>query len=128
MPISLTFRKVKYFMRPICSVCNQNVVAINYTSNNKVRYRKLCNSCSKKGKKVKSSIPAWFKAGYRKKIICDKCGYRAKFPEKQMSVYYIDGNLRNNATVNLRSVCLNCRIELTYSTTTWKESPITPDF
>ena len=103
-------------------------VAINYRSNDKVRYRKICNSCIQKGKKLKPTPPQWFKAGYRKKTTCEKCGYRAKYPEKQITVYYIDGNLKNHNSFNLKSICLNCRVEIAYSNVLWKESPITPDF
>lgn len=115
-------------MRPVCPLCHQNPVAINYTSNGKTRYRKICNSCARKGKKLKPIPPPWFKAGYRKKPVCEKCGYHAKYPEKQMTVYHIDGNLRNTATMNLKTVCLNCRVEIANSKLPWRESPITPDF
>jgi hypothetical protein len=30
--------------------------------------------------------------------------------------------------MNLKTVCLNCRIEIANSKLPWKESPITPDF
>ena len=43
-------------------------------------------------------------------------------------VFYIDGNLKHNDWSNLRSVCANCRIELNSAKTTWRESPLTPDF
>lgn len=113
--------------RSICPTCNQNLVAINRYVNDKLYYRKQCDSCLRKGKKLKT-VPAWVKAGYRKKAVCEKCGYRAKFPEKQMSVYYVDGNLKNNIVFNLKTVCLNCRVEIAHSKLPWKESPITPDF
>lgn len=115
-------------MRPICAACNQNPVAINYTSNNKTRYRKICNSCERKGKKLKPAVPAWFRGGYRKKLTCEKCGYRSKYPEKQMTVYHVDGNLKNITPANLKTVCLNCRVEIAQSRLPWRESPITPDF
>ena len=114
--------------RGICPICNQNPVAINYKSNDKVRYRKLCTSCTKKGKTLKADPPAWYRAGYKKKSVCDKCGFRAKYPAKQMTVFYVDGNLRNNNPMNLKSVCLNCRVELANSRLPWKEAPLTPDF
>lgn len=119
----------KYWMqRPICAVCNMNPAAINYLKEDQYHYRKLCDSCIRKGKKLKPVPPAWFKSGYRKKNICEKCGYRGKFPDKQMTVYYIDGNLKNNSILNLKTVCLNCRVEIAISKLPWKESPITPDF
>lgn len=114
--------------RPVCPICLQNPVGINYSLNGKTYYRKICNSCRRKGKKLKPIPPPWFRSGYRKKSVCEKCGYRAKFPEKQMSVYHVDGNLKNTTTMNLKTVCLNCRIEISFSNLIWKESPITPDF
>lgn len=117
-----------YTMRPTCLLCHQNPVAINYTSNGKIRYRKVCNSCSRKGKKLKPVPPSWFKSGYRKKPGCEKCGYRAKFPEKQLTVFHLDGNLRNTDSINLKTVCLNCRVEVSASKLPWRESPIIPDF
>ena len=114
-------------MRPICNACNQNSAAINYISNGKTRYRKLCNICIKKGRKIKA-VPPWYKAGYRKKLICEHCGFRAKFVEKQMTVFHIDGNLKNTNSHNLKTVCLNCRVEFANSKLSWRESPIIPDF
>lgn len=114
--------------RAVCPICLQNPVAINYHSNGKTRYRKICNSCIRKGKSLKPIPPPWFRSGYRKKHVCEKCGYIAKFPEKQMSVFHIDGNLKNTSTLNLKTICLNCRVELSVSKLPWKESPLTPDF
>jgi hypothetical protein len=127
----MPFRKVRVnivMTRPVCSTCNQRPVAINYRSGDRVRYRKICDVCARAGKQLKPNLPAWFKAGYKKKAVCDKCGFRAKYPAKQMSVFYVDGNLRNNSAINLKSVCLNCRVELANSRLPWKEAPLTPDF
>lgn len=122
-----TFQRLNNFMRPICNTCNQNPVAINYISNGVTRYRSLCTQCLKKSKKNKA-VPNWFRAGYRKKQICEYCGYRAKYIDKQMTVYHVDGNLKNVSTPNLKTVCLNCRVELANSKLPWRESPIIPDF
>jgi len=113
--------------RPLCTVCHGNPVAINYHSGDRVRYRRVCSSCSSKGKKVKPKPLAWAKTGYTKKLTCEKCNFKAKTLD-QMFVFYIDGNLKNNDWVNLRSVCANCRIEINNSRTTWKPSPLLPDF
>ena len=113
--------------RPLCQACNLNLAAINYHSNDKTRYRKLCDSCLRKGKKIKR-VPTWYKAGYRKKAICDRCNFRARHIEHQMTVFHLDGNLRNNNEFNLKTVCLNCRVELQQSDSAWRESPIIPDF
>lgn len=115
-------------LRPICPICNQNEVAINYRSNGQTRYRKICSACDRKGKRLKPVPPLWYKSGYRKKAVCDKCGYHAKYPAKQMSVFHVDGNLRNTNAFNLKSVCLNCRVEILEGKLPWKEAPLTPDF
>ncbi len=114
--------------RPLCPTCNQRPVAVNYHSNGITRYRKVCDVCARAGKKIKPVPPAWYKAGYRKKPVCEKCGFRAKYPEKQMAVFYVDGNMKNNTALNLKSVCLNCRVELAHSNSPWRAAPLTPDF
>lgn len=114
-------------MRPICNGCQQRPSAINKYIDSKVYYRKFCDVCSRSNKK-KKPVPSWFKAGYRKNNICERCGFKAKFLDKQMSVFHIDGNLRNNATFNLKTVCLNCRVEIAQSKLPWRESTIIPDF
>jgi len=112
--------------RPLCTACNGNPAAINYHSGDKIRYRKICASCARKGKRARV-FPAWIKAGYKKKLVCDRCGFKAK-SINQIFVFHIDGNLKNNEWTNLRSVCANCRIDLHNSKTTWRESPLVPDF
>lgn len=119
---------VNSFMRPLCAVCNSLPAAVNYIKDCTYHYRKLCDSCIRQGKKLKPKPPAWFKSGYRKKTSCEKCGYIAKFPDKQLTVYHVDGNLKNTASINLKSVCLNCRVEIANSILPWRESPIIPDF
>ena len=114
--------------RPLCAVCNHTPAAINYIKEGHHHYRKLCDSCIRKGKKLKPIPPNWFKSGYRKKSVCEKCGYRGKYPEKQMTVFHIDGNLKNISTQNLKTLCLNCRVEIAASRLPWRESPLTPDF
>jgi hypothetical protein len=113
--------------RPLCNACKGNPVAINYRSGDKIRYRKVCASCARKGKRGKSAAAAWQRAGYTKKSVCDRCGFKCKNPA-QMFVYYLDGNLKNNDWANLKTVCANCRIEVNDSRTTWRESTLTPDF
>lgn len=112
--------------RPLCIACHGNPAAINYRSGDKIRYRKVCASCLRKGKKGKEK-PAWVKAGYKKKLVCERCNYKAKIPNL-IFVFYLDGNLKNNNWANLKSVCANCRIELGNSKTTWRESPLIADY
>ena len=112
--------------RPLCTICHGNPAAINYYSGDKIRYRKLCSSCSRKGKRTRV-LPGWVKAGYKKKTVCDRCGFKAK-SINQIFVFHIDGNLKNNDWSNLRSVCANCRIDITNTKTTWRESPLVADY
>jgi hypothetical protein len=114
--------------RPLCATCHGNFVAINYKSGDKIRYRKVCDSCLRKGKKGKPTAMAWQRAGYSKKSACEKCNFKAKHQD-QLFVFYIDGNLKNNNWSNLKTVCANCRIEIDKSKlkTTWREGPLTAD-
>jgi len=115
-------------IRPVCQSCKQNPSAVNYVKDGKHHYRRLCSSCSRKGNKLKPIPPAWFKAGYRKRTVCDHCGWKAKYPDKQMTVFHVDGNLRNNSQFNLKSICLNCRVEIGLSKLPWQEAEVKPDF
>lgn len=112
--------------RPLCAACNGNLVAINYYSGDKIRYRKVCDSCLRKGKKGKTPVPAWQRAGYTKKSVCERCNFKSKHQE-QLYVFYLDGNLKNNDWLNLKTVCANCRIDIHKSKTTWRESPLIAD-
>ena len=114
--------------RDVCKECNINAQAVNYKdSEGIVHYRKLCSSCLRKGKKLKPLPPPWAKSGYKKKPQCEKCGFKFKLTE-QSNVFYIEGNLKNNNWVNLKTVCLNCQREVYKSQMGWKAGPIVPDF
>jgi len=114
--------------RPFCHLCSLNHAAVNCIVKGKTYYRKICESCIRKGKKIKPAPPTWYKSGYRKKHVCERCGFRAKYPQKQMAVFHLDGNLKNVTLPNLKSICLNCCVEIELSNTTWKPATITPDF
>jgi len=114
--------------RPLCITCQQRPVAINRYYKEHVYYRRQCDQCLRIGRRLKPQIPHWAKSGYRKKDRCDLCNWKVKYPDKQTTVYHVDGNLRNNSPFNLRTVCLNCRVELLYSKVNWKETDIKPDF
>ncbi len=122
------FAYIQHMLRPLCATCNTNLCAVNYLKHNVPHYRKQCDACIRKGKKLKPAAPQWYRAGYRKKSNCELCGYRAKYPDKQLAVFHIDGNLKNCIEFNLKTVCLNCKVELAQKKTPWRESPLTPDF
>ena len=113
--------------RKLCPLCNLNPVAINYRRNGITHYRNICSVCSRKGRKLKHQPTAWYKAGYRKKPQCERCGFRAELTE-QLLVYHIDGNLKNNDRSNLKTVCLNCRPVVSKSRLPWKPADLVQDF
>ncbi len=107
--------------RPLCTTCKQKPGGINYIRNGKTYYRTKCDSCIRKAKKIKAPIPKWSMVGYKKKLVCDKCGFRARWI-KQMVIYYVDGNMNNTNLNNLKSVCLNCTVVIEKNDMSW-----TPD-
>ena len=116
----------KYLVRPICKVCNQRVVAVNYTKEERVHYRSRCDVCIKKNKKLKPAEPQWKLAGYKKKPTCDHCGFRARYAS-QLLVYHCDGNLHNTNAANLRTVCLNCVEEVKRLDVPWFTEKLSAD-
>lgn len=116
-------------MRPTCTVCNQRSRAIAYHRNDKIYYRSKCESCIKRNKKIKTPIPRWKTAGYKKKPACDRCGFKAKY-NKQLLVFHTDGNLHNTSLDNLKTICLNCTVDISRAELPWKpeEFSLTPDF
>ena len=91
-------------MRDVCERCKQNPKAINYKKDNRVYYRRLCDSCLIK--KKKEVIPIWQQEKYKKKFKCESCEFVAKTQE-QLSVYKISGAWR--------TVCLNCEALLRHT-------------
>lgn len=120
----------KYCMtkRDLCPICHVNPVAVNYIKEDVTHYRSCCNSCIRKGRKLKPQPPAWAVSGYKKKERCEVCNFKAKLPTKQLFVFHVDGSLKNNNWNNLKTVCANCQIELVGSKLPWKPATIVPDF
>jgi hypothetical protein len=113
-------------MRPFCQICNRKVAAINNKINGKTYYRTRCNSCIRKDKKLKPQIPNWKLAGYQQKKTCDRCGFSCKY-KAQLIVYHVDGNLNNCDLLNLKTVCLNCTIEIAKLNLPWGRGGVLPD-
>ena len=88
-------------MRPWCETCKERVVAVNYIKEDVRHYRKQCDVCLRKGKKIKPQPPLWAKKGYKKKPHCEKCGFVAELPDKQLHVFHVEGNLKNVDWVKL---------------------------
>jgi hypothetical protein len=108
-------------MRPICKECNIRACAINYHKDDRVYYRKKCEQCLKLHKPVK---PSWHLAGYKPKRKCEYCNFKPIYRE-QVTVVHIDGNLTNVSRDNLKTVCLNCCVEI--SKNGWYPGDLTPD-
>lgn len=70
--------------------------------------------------------PRWQQAGFVKKLVCDRCGFRAKH-SAQITVYHIDGNLNNADLVNLRCICRNCEIAVSKRDLPWLPGDLEPD-
>lgn len=110
-------------MRPLCP-CGMRPAAINYYKDNKTYYRKLCEVCLKGGKVIRP--PRWKSAGYVKKSVCDKCGFKSPYPEV-FAVFHVDGDLNNCKFTNLKTVCANCQRTLHRDGSKWKQGNLTPD-
>ena len=111
----------KGMKRPICDTCGERPKAVNYYKGKKVYYRRKCEQCLKSHRPVK---PLWVDAGYKVKRVCEACGFKPVV-RKQVTVFYIDGNLNNVDVKNLKTVCLNCNAELVK--TGWKRGDLKPD-
>jgi hypothetical protein len=113
--------------RPLCNICNKHHAAINYVKEGIKHYRKHCDDCGKKKKKGKSRTPKWETTGYKKKTVCDNCGFKSIYTS-QMIVYYIDGDLENTDNRNLRTVCLNCTEVIKRKEVNWKRGDLQIDY
>lgn len=98
--------------RNLCQKCQENPVTVNYKRKGKTYYRKHCYRCIEETRNKKNLVASLLKkSGYKLKLYCDRCGFKAKTP-KQMSLHYVDKDPMNTSIQNLRSVCKNCDIEL----------------
>jgi hypothetical protein len=105
--------------RKTCN-CGKRTVAINYKKDGVTHYRSVCSACSKKNSIAKRK---YFK-GYTKKQTCEKCGFKAQYPE-QLDIYVINSN--PSMIVNLKTVCLNCESELQH-TNQWPQGDLIADY
>lgn len=123
----MLWRLNTYMIRPVCPTCSARPVAINCYSGEQVYYRRQCDACLRRGKKLKAKPPAWAQSGYSKKERCELCNFKAKHT-KQLTVYHVDGNLKNTNPFNLKTVCANCTIELSTSRVPWRQASPVADF
>ena len=113
-------------MRPICPACNQRPRAIAYYRGEKIYYRSRCETCNRKKRKIKAPTPRWQLDGYKKKTVCDRCGFRAKY-SAQLVVYHVDGVLTNSTPRNLKTICQNCIVEVDKADLPWRPGDLAPD-
>jgi hypothetical protein len=111
-------------MRPQCK-CGIRPRAVNYKKGNTTYYRSLCEVCNNKG--LYAGVPRWARAGYKKKLECDKCGFNSPHQEV-FRVLHIDGDLNNCRPSNLKTVCANCISVLTKEGIKWKQGDLTADY
>jgi len=114
-------------IRPICKECNKNYRAVNYKRDGVTHYRSICDECGSKKVKTKAKIANWEKKGYKKKTTCDLCGFKCSYPT-QMTVFYIDGNMKNIEFTNLRSICLNCVEVVKRKDVNWRRGDLQVDY
>lgn len=114
-------------VRPICKQCNKNPRAINYKRDGVTHYRSICDGCGNKKIKKKPQRANWEKSGYKKKPVCDICGFKSLYPT-QMTVFHIDGDLKNTNLSNLRTICLNCIEVVKRKEVTWKRGDLQVDY
>lgn len=105
--------------RPLCPACNQRFCAVNVIRNGKTYYRSRCVHCMRKNKRARAPKAGWELAGYKKKPACDRCGFTAKYAA-QLLVFHVDGNLKNNNLRNLKTVCLNCVVDVKRQDLPWR--------
>ena len=100
---------MNYTDRPLCKTCKAKPRAYAYRRNGKVYWRSQCDTCIRKsaGKKV-DGITALQRSGYKKRKKCELCGFKAQ-DKAQLDVLFVDGNLRNTSSANLKTVCAKCQ-------------------
>ena len=113
-------------MRPMCMACKQRFRAVAYHRDAGIQYRRLCEWCIRRNKKIKPAEPRWKLAGYKKKPACDLCGFRARY-SAQLLVYHLDGNQNNCGARNLKTVCQNCVEEVKRSNAIWRAGDLESD-
>ena len=100
---------MRHISRPLCKNCKARPRAYAYKRNEKIYWRSKCDSCIRKdaGKKIGGVTPLQ-RSGYKKRRKCELCGFKAQHTV-QLDVFFVDGNLRNVAETNLKTVCANCQ-------------------
>lgn len=117
---------VSFEGRPICPTCNKNFCAVNYLREGTTHYRSGCDECGRKKAKLKPRKANWQRSKYKKKAVCDLCGFRSAYPT-QLTVFHIDGKLENIDLANLRTICLCCVEVVKRKEVTWRRGDLIVD-
>jgi len=113
--------------RPLCIQCKAKPRAYGYRKGTKIYWRRLCDTCNRKKKNLKiGGVTALQRSGYRKKFKCELCGFKAQ-DKSQLDVFFIDGNLRNTNSINLKTVCANCQRLTSVKRLGWKVGDLVAD-
>ena len=93
----------------MCKTCKSKPRAYAYRRNDKVYWRSQCDTCIRKsaGKNV-GGVTALQRSGYKKHKKCELCGFKA-VENTQLDVFFVDGNMRNTVSTNLKTICANCQ-------------------
>ena len=110
-------------MRKLCKLCQQRPVAINYYKEGRPFYRSQCDHCCRGHQETR---PLWELTNYKKKSVCDKCGFRSNAVEV-FNVFHVDGDLNNVRHNNLKTVCANCQRILHRDGVRWRQGDLLPD-
>ena len=114
-------------IRPLCTQCKSKPRAYAYKKGSKIYWRRLCDTCSRKRKKLRiGGITALQRSGYRKKNNCELCGFKAQ-KSIQLDVFFVDGNLRNTIATNLKTICANCQRLASVKRLGWKIGDLVAD-
>ena len=92
--------------RPICPLCGERPRRTHGLRNGSWRLAKSCHWCWKQQNPLKAVLYKTPYLRYRGDR-CEECGFVAKH-KAQLEVDHIDGNHRNHAPSNLRTLCANC--------------------
>ena len=114
------------YLRPICPTCNKNFCAVNYIREGVTHYRSRCDECGRKKANLRPRKANWQRSKYKKKVVCDLCGFRAVYPS-QLTVFHIDGRLENIELTNLRTICLCCVEVVKRKEVTWRRGDLIVD-
>ena len=79
-------------IRPLCTQCKSKPRSYGYKKGTKIYWRKLCDTCNRKKKKLKvGGVTALQRSGYNKKNKCELCGIKAE-KSIQLDVYFKNVN------------------------------------